>query len=212
MFGMEPLDMQSWSRTELFRSYLGTDFPYINLGTRIEVGPFLDRCRKEGYSFYFALVHLATSVANEIENFHFRFRGDQAYRITTNIPVLTHMRPGDEIFMMLEGKDTADRLEFCRDLREKAETAPQGLRLDCGDRLDLISFSCIPWTDYTHIVRTISRWGVDCNPKITWGKYVTNHGKTTLNMTVQVHHGMMDGYHVGKFFMELQSRIYEGRF
>lgn len=204
---MEPIDMTSWPRTELFQSYLKTDFPYIILGARMEVGPLLKRCRAENSSFYFSLVYLATKAANEIENFHYRFRHRQVYRVAQNIPVLTHMRSGDEIFMMLEGNPALDRVSFCEDLRQRAARTTPGHRLDCGDRMDLISFSCVPWVDYTHVIRTISKLGVDCNPKITWGKYTQENGKTTLDLSVQVHHGLMDGYHVGKFFETLQIYI-----
>lgn len=204
---MTPIDMTTWPRTGLFRSYLGTDFPYINLGVRMEVSRLVEQCRREGNSFYFSLIHLATQTADEIEHFHYRFCGEQAYRIERNVPVLTHLHGGEETFMMLEGPLTEDRAEFCRILRKKADNTPPGVRLDNGDRLDLISFSCLPWVDYTHVVRSITRFGKDCNPKMTWGKYVTENGKTTLNFTVQVHHGMMDGYHVALFFQNLQEKL-----
>lgn len=206
---MKPIDMAFWPRAELFRSYLNTDFPYIILGARVDVGPLLERCREEHSSFYFSLVYLAVKAADAIENFHYRFRDAQAYRIKQNIPVLTHMRPGEDVFIMLEGNPALDRASFCEALRSSAEQATLGQRLDCGDRMDLISFSCVPWIDYSHVIRTISHLGVDCNPKITWGKYTRENGKTTLNLSVQVHHGLMDGQHVGRFYEALQDYIRE---
>ena len=209
---MKRIDPSTWNRTTLLESYRGTDLPYIILGARVDVTGLLERCREEQLSFYFSLIHLATRTADEIENFHYRFRGTDVLWAERNIPVLTHMRPGDDIFMMLEGDPALSRRDFCRDLLEKAEHTPPGMRLDCGDRMDIISFSCVPWVDYTHVIRTISHLGEDCNPKITWGKYVTEQGKTTLNLSVQVHHGLMDGYHVGRFYEILQERIFQGQF
>ena len=206
---MKQIDLSTWSRKPLFESYRNTDFPYIILGARVDVSSLLSKCREEHSSFYFSLVHLATRTADSIENFHYRFRGSQVYRIDQSTPVLTHMQPGDEIFMMLEGDPSLSRSDFCRDLREKAEHTSPGQRLDCGDRLDIISFSCVPWVDYTHVIRTITRFGEDCNPKITWGKYETEQGRATVNLSVQVHHGLMDGYHVGMFYEKLQQRLFQ---
>lgn len=109
---------------------------------------------------------------------------------------------------MLEGLVTEDILEFCRDLRAKADDRNYNRRETVFNRHDMISFSCMPWIDYTQFVRTIVRDGEDNNPKLSWGKYVTDQlGRTTLNFSVQVHHGLMDGYHVGMYYESLQNSL-----
>ena len=68
-------------------------------------------------------------------------------------------------------------------------------------------YSAIPWIQYTHFARTIARCGVDSNPKISWGKYFKQEGRTLVPFSVQVHHGLMDGLYVGRYFEELQQCI-----
>ncbi|SCJ87745.1 Chloramphenicol acetyltransferase 2 [uncultured Eubacterium sp.] len=205
---LREIDFATWSRAHLFKQYQGADLPYIIISAPIDVTKLLKWSREKDVSFYFALVHTATQIADKIENFHYRFDGDKILRIDHNIPLLTHMRKGEELFIMLEGMVTADRLEFCRDLRAKANDQNYNRRETVFSRHDMISFSCMPWIDYTQFVRTIIKDGEDNNPKLSWGKYTTDEqGRTTLNFSVQVHHGLMDGYHVGMFYQELQNAL-----
>ena len=202
-----PVDKAAWNHARLFESYRGGEFPYINLGARVDVTRLLTRAREAGLSTYFSLIHTATATADDLEPFHLRILDGEPVRFACSTPVLTHMRPGDEIFFMMEGKTGVGVREFCLDLREKAKTPPVD-----EERLDvkangLISYSCIPWLDYTHFVRTITHLGQDSNPKMSWGKYVTENGRTTVNFSVQVHHGLMDGWHVGQYFKRLQERL-----
>lgn len=207
---MIEIDLQTWNRTHLFKQYQGADLPYIIISTRVDVTKLLQWSRKQGVSFYFALVHVARQAADRIENFHYRFIGEKVYRIDSNVPLVTHIRKGEELFIMLEGKVTEDRREFCRDLRNKAEDRQYNKRNTVFSRHDMISFSCMPWIDYTQFVRTIIKDGEDNNPKLSWGKYTTDsQGRTTLNFSVQVHHGLMDGYHVGLYYEELQKALNE---
>ena len=205
---MREIDLETWNRAHLFRQYQGADLPYIISSARTDVTGLLKWSKANQVSFYFALVHIATQTADKIENFHYRFDGDKILRIDHNVPLLTHMRKGEDLFIMLEGMVTEDRLQFCRDLREKADNQYYNRRETVFHRHDMISFSCMPWIDYTQFVRTIIRDGEDNNPKLSWGKYTTDEqGRTTLNFSVQVHHGLMDGYHVGMFYQELQKAL-----
>ena len=202
------IPLSGWTREKLFRSYLGSDFPHIILGARVDVTRLLALCRREeALSFYFTLVHLCTKTADGIVNFRYRFEDERVFEIEYNRPVLTHIRPGESDFIMLEGPHTDDPFEFCRVLNARAKDRAPGERLDAGGEHTLISYSCMPWIDYTHFVRTIMRAGRDCNPKISWGKYVTENGRTSLNLSVQTHHGLMDGLHVGLFYERLQAAL-----
>ena len=92
--------------------------------------------------------------------------------------------PYDDIkTFAVKNREKADRL-----FSEGNPRAPEG-------RNDIFNFSAIPWIRYTGFVRTISRLGVDSNPKFTIGKYEKKDGKVTIPFSVKTHHGLMDGRH-----------------
>jgi Chloramphenicol O-acetyltransferase len=46
---------------------------------------------------------------------------------------------------------------------------------------------------------------VDSIPRISWGKYFEEVGKIKLPLSVQAHHALVDGIHVGQFFNTFQE-------
>ncbi|MBP2642750.1 MAG: chloramphenicol acetyltransferase [Firmicutes bacterium] len=209
---MRYIDMENWDRKVLFNAYLGTDFPYINMGANIDVTQLYTFAKEKQLSFYFAMVFVANEVANGIKNFKYRFVDEKPFLIDYNHPTITHMQPGNELFVMFEADFYDNIIDFCHNASKKAEGKIINHGLDCvKGRMDIINYSCIPWVQYTHFVRTISKDGIDCNPKISWGKFIKSGEQVLLPFSVQVHHGLMDGYHVGKYFLELQSYLAQQR-
>lgn len=45
------------------------------------------------------------------------------------------------------------------------------------------------------------------NPRISWGKYVTVNGWTTLPVTLTVHHALADGLHISRFYENLDREL-----
>ena len=73
---------------------------------------------------------------------------------------------------------------------------------------NLIHFSTIPWVNFSSLSHARSFTFPDSCPKITFGKMTEENGKKTMPMSVHVHHGLIDGYHVGQFvnlFQELMN-------
>ncbi len=47
----------------------------------------------------------------------------------------------------------------------------------------------------------------DSVPRFAWGKYDRQGDRLLMPLDVQVHHALMDGVHVGKYFTLLQSYL-----
>lgn len=204
----QKIDLNTWNRTHLFRSYQNTDFPYINIGCELDVTPLYEFTQKEHLSFYFAMVGIATQIADEIENFRYRFKDDEPFIIDRNTAFATHLEPGEEVFKMVECEHCDSIPEFARINREKAKIPlPYSGLAAMKDRMDILNFTMIPWIHYTHFIRTIQKDGIDCIPKISMGKYSRENGKVLMPFSTQTHHGLMDGYHVGRYFTRLEEYL-----
>jgi chloramphenicol O-acetyltransferase type A len=88
--------------------------------------------------------------------------------------------------------------------RVKAESGP----LDPQDqRDDLIHYSIIPWVSFTSFAHA-RRWGIDdATPKIVFGKHREVNGRRLMPVSVEVHHALVDGLHVGRFHAAFQRRL-----
>ena len=152
------------------------------------------------------MVHVAHMTALSIENFLYRIQGDAPVKLETMLATFTHLPSEDALFINVTPPFSEDPIEFNRLAKDQIQR--QGTAPCFGTRLDNIVYSTIPWIQYTHFVRTVARAGVDSNPKISWGKYFKRDGRTLTPFSVQVHHGLMDGQHVGRYFEQLQARIH----
>jgi len=205
---VEWIDIDKWERKEPFKIYFGTDFPYIILGANIDVTNLYRYAKENHLSFYFAMVFAANQIANRITNFRYRFADGKPFLIDYNRAVLTHIQRGSDAFVLIETERTDDIKEFCRRTAEKARKPVEnrGFGVLPGQN-DTIIYSVIPWVNFTVLIRTVAKDGIDCAPKISWGKYVKDGSRLLMPLSLQVHHGLMDGYHVGLYFNQLQEYI-----
>jgi chloramphenicol O-acetyltransferase type A len=74
---------------------------------------------------------------------------------------------------------------------------------------NLIHFSALPWINFTSLSHARSFTWPDSCPKISFGKLTDEKGKKSMPISVHVHHGLVDGYHVGLFIELLQQLMNE---
>ncbi|MEZ4772721.1 MAG: CatA-like O-acetyltransferase [Bacteroidia bacterium] len=75
---------------------------------------------------------------------------------------------------------------------------------DREESLDLIHFSIIPWIAFTSFKHARRFRRADTIPKIVLGKVYNENGVMKIPVWLEVHHAIMDGIHVGKYFWELK--------
>ena len=75
-----------------------------------------------------------------------------------------------------------------------------------ADTLGKLFISTVPWVSYTALVQPVPS-PADSNPRITWGKYFTQEGRTLLPLSVLCHHALVDGIHIAAFYRGLDEEI-----
>lgn len=207
---IEWIDMETWSRKRIFHTYLGTDFPYIIITSNVDVTkPYLF-AKKHHLSFNLVMVYLCVTTLDQIENYRYRFIDGKPFIIHHTRPIVNHIIPGEDNFVMGEGLyPREDIVEFCKVTHERLMNArPGDLSDQFHGKLDIINFTSIPWIQYTGFIRTIKDNGVDNAPKMSFGKYFkdpVNPDIIRMPVSSQTHHGLMDGRHVGEFYINLQK-------
>jgi len=205
---MEYIDIDTWDRKDYFNMYWGTDFPYINTGANLDITRLLAFCKKRDLPFYLSMVFSAHHVASQITNFKYRIKDGRPILNDKIHASFTYLPKGRDLFINVTPEFSDEIMGFLKNAREMI--AKQGTDLGLNSargRYDIIGYSAIPWIQYTHFIRSIAKMGVDSNPKITWGKYFKQDDLVLMPFSVQVHHGLMDGLHVGRYFEMLQRYI-----
>lgn len=205
---MKQIDINNWERKEHFEFFYKMDYPQYNVCMNIDVTRLIALCKEEKLSFYYSMIHAVTKAANETENFKYRIRDGKVVLHDNIHPSFTQIDESvsADLFKIVTVDFTDNIREFVKaaekeNAAQKSYFAPQKLT----GRDDLIYITCIPWISFTHISHTISLNRNDAVPRISWGKYYHDGNRILLPFSVQVHHALVDGIHVGKYIEKLQE-------
>jgi chloramphenicol O-acetyltransferase type A len=200
------LDLESWPRRQTFEYYRAYDKPYFNLCTALEAGPLVELVRSEpDVSFFLAYLYLSLRAANESEPFRYRLSEGRVL-VHERIHAGTTILLDDESFGFAHFDYTEDFARFQAAAREAMAQvrAHKGFNPQ-NHRTDLIHYSILPWVSFTSFSHA-RNWGEeDSIPKIVFGKATERKGEWLLPVSVEVHHALMDGLHLGRYLETLQS-------
>ncbi len=72
--------------------------------------------------------------------------------------------------------------------------------------------TAIPWVSFTSFTHPTHLNPSDTVPRFAWGKFFEESGSLKMPLAVQVHHALMDGVHVGRFYAAVQEYLSEPGF
>jgi chloramphenicol O-acetyltransferase type A len=204
------LDIENWSRRDLFEFFKGFDNPYFNICTRLEVTNLLELLRQHpGVGVSLAYHYLALRVANEIESFHYRLKDDKVVVHDVINGGTTVLQPGESFtFAYFKFEESFDKfIPAATDSVREAQSGNRPFEPDSSE--NTIHFTTVPWVSFTSFAHA-RNWGrEDSVPKIAFGKFAKENARTFLPISVEVHHALMDGLHVGRYLSRLEEMLNE---
>lgn len=205
---MKKIDMNTWDRKEHYNYFRTMDYPHFDVCGPIDVSQLVSYVKANRLPFYYAMIFAASTAANQIKNFRYRIRGGDVFEHEAVHPSFTHMDAGSELFKYVTADLRGDMAEFAQYAQNKAQSQ-KGLYGSGTDeaRDDLLFITCVPWVSFTQLSHAFTLNKDDSIPRISWGKYDTDGGKILMSLSVQVHHALADGLHIGRYFEALQAFI-----
>jgi chloramphenicol O-acetyltransferase type A len=205
------LDLENWNRKEHFAHFKQMEEPFFGATVEIDCTKAYQTAKSLNASFFIYYLHKTLSAVNAIENFKYRISGDKIY-VHDRVDASATIGREDGTFGFSLIEYHPDFKVFERTALAEIERIQHttGLFTRAFDDDNLIHFSAIPWLNFTSLSHARSYTFPDSCPKISFGKMITlDNGKKTMAMSVHVHHGLMDGLHVGQFvdhFQELMNK------
>lgn len=201
------LNLEKWNRKEHFEHFCRMEEPFFGATVEIDCTKAYQTAKNLKTSFFIYYLHKTLVAVNTIENFRYRISEGKIY---INDRVDASATIGRE-----DGTFGFSLIEYNNDFRIFEQTAlaeieriqnTTGLFTRSFDDDNVIHFSAIPWLNFTSLSHARSYTFPDSCPKISFGKMMTSEsGKRTIAMSVHVHHGLMDGLHVGQFVDTFQD-------
>jgi len=201
------IDLDQWTRRDHFEFFREYESPFFNVTVQVDVSELVTTCKADGHSYFLSSLYLATRAANDVEAFRLRIRDGGVWlhdKINAGSTVLRE----DETFAFGYFEYADSYAEFeptgLRTLRTLRESTGA---LDDHPRDDVVYFSILPWIAFTSFQHAHRGKGDDSNPRVVFGKRHESGGQHTMPVSVEVHHALADGLHVGQYLERLQYRF-----
>jgi chloramphenicol O-acetyltransferase type A len=204
---MKYIDIENWPRKEHFNFFSGFDYPHFNICANLDISRLHPFLKAQGLPFFTSVLYLSARAANSIKEFRYRIRDGKVVEHATISPAITVMG-NNEVFGYCTIEYTSNPEEFMAKAAEVIAKAKENPTIaEDSSRDDVFYYTTIPWISFTSLVHPINLTSADSIPRISWGKYFKSDGHLLLPHSVQAHHGLIDGLHVGKYFTLFQELL-----
>jgi chloramphenicol O-acetyltransferase type A len=203
------IDMATWPRANQFRLFRGYAKPHFATTVRLCVTALLTSGKARDVSPYRACLYAIGAGIDAVPELRTRFSPDDSLRQHDRVGLSMTVPTADGGFNFGYVFYEADFARFDRAAAAELEAAAnaQTFQANDGVREDVVYLSCLPWIDYTAINNAISGPD-DCIPRVSWGKFTQDDaGRWRMPMTLEVHHAIADGAHVGAYFNAVQAAL-----
>jgi len=205
------LDLDNWPRKEHFHFFRQFEEPFFGATVQIDCTNAYAKSKALEASFFIYYLHKTLVAVNTNEPFRYRISEDKIY-ICDRIDGSATIGRDDGTFGFSLIQYNPDFDLFKQNALTEIERiqSTTGIFTRTFENDNVIHFSAIPWINFTSLSHARSYTFPDSCPKISFGKMtVSENGKRTMPMSIHVHHGLMDGLHLGKFvdyFQEIMNQ------
>ncbi|WP_063539173.1 CatA-like O-acetyltransferase [Bacillus cereus] len=190
------VELDSWNRKETFDFFNGMTYPYLTISSRLEITEAYNLAKSNKKSLYATISWLILKALNQINEFKCRVE---------NNSILSFDRLGAS-FSVLK---TDNSLNFSRftDFNEEYDVfldnfiknkqeAESGTEIANTEK-NLVYLTCLPKIELAQMISPMDLKTKDSITRICWGKVYKEQEKKYITLSVQVHHGLIDGFHIG---------------
>jgi chloramphenicol O-acetyltransferase type A len=208
-FYMKKINIENWNRREHFEFFSKMASPYFGIVTEVDCTTAYRTAKQKGQSFFATYMHKSMAAVNAVEELKYRIVDDHVVVFDT-IHAGSTVGREDGTFGIIFAHFTDDFNAFNTELQSEIDAVKTsaGLRLNGDDvKKDLVRYSTVPWTSFTGLLHPTNLDKTESVPKITFGKFSIRDGRKYLPVSIEAHHGLVDGFHLAKYLAEFQRLL-----
>lgn len=204
---MRKIDIQSWARREHFELFKTFNHPHFNICANVDLTDSYHYAKGHGISPTVAIIYVISRAANAIPEFRYRIRDGEVIEHETISPSTTILADND-LFSFCTIDYSQNFPEFAVRANEVIAAAKDSPTLkDPPNRDDLLYMTALPWVSFTSFSHPMKLHPADSIPRFAWGKFFDEGNRLKMPLSVQGHHALMDGIHMGKFYAGVQDYL-----
>lgn len=204
---MKFVDIDNWNRRSAYEYFRDFDDPFFNITAEADATGAYRFAKRLGLSFSLVSLHCSLLAVNAIPELRLRIVGDRVAQFETVHATQTILND-DNSFSFCYFEMCDDVLDFERCGRLAAAKYRRLKTFDVeADRLDLVYYSVIPWVRFTSFKHATRFGDKNSVPRMVFGKLSESEGRMMLPHSVEAHHALADGLHIGRYFEKFQELL-----
>lgn len=201
---MKEIEIETWARRKHFEFFKAFDAPHFNVTANVDVTNLYTYAKASNQSFFKLFLYGAVKAANAIPELRYRIRGEAVVEHEVVHPSFTVMLDED-VFNFCAATFSEDLPTFLQEVTTRMERAADEVVVGDDEPDDLLYITSVPWVTFTSIMHPTHQQQHDSVPRIAWGKFERQGERLRMPLSVQAHHALVDGVHIGKYYEALQS-------
>lgn len=203
---MKKIKFESAHRKKHFAFFNGMSHPHFQLTANVVITNFYKTLKTYNKPLNNSLVYLLSKTANDIKEFRWRIRGEEVVEHPMARPSFTVPTDQADVFSFCTVDYMADYEAFLAEASRIQELMRTNPSFEDEEGMDNYLFmSAIPWVKFTGIQHAMNYHPHDSVPRISWGKIYEENTEILMPVSVQAHHSLVDGRHMGMYFNNLEE-------
>lgn len=206
---MREMAYEAWERYQHAEFMNRVAFPFIQATAYLDVTSLRLLAKAQGISFYLSLVWLSSKVIEAREDFRWRLRKGRVALIDHPEPSFTDMMAGTALYKIVHaGTAGEDMAAYARHARSVADAQTYFFPTDEEEaRDDYTYFSSTPGAAFVSLTQPMGADKDNFIPQMAWSRFEERDGRLYLPYAVQANHRQVDGFHVARFFADMQAAL-----
>lgn len=201
-----PIDMATWPRKSVYEFFSAFTEPFHGICLRLDCTATRLYARAHHIPVFIPLLQRALTASMLVENLRLRIVDGAVWRYEFIHGGCVVARPNNTIgFTSFPYQPTI--VEQYQTALPAIERTRARLDLERTPMQNLIRFSSLPWLDFTDLSHARNFAFADSAPRITFGKITENNGRFSMPVSINVHHALVDGLHLGLFFEHFERLL-----
>ena len=202
------IDLSGWKRKSYYEHYMNKVRCTYSVTINIKIGALLKKIKSLSIKTYPVQVYMISQAVNSFSEFRMAVNqeGKLGYWHETS-PCYTIFNKTSETFSSIFTPYNQVFTRFYADCKKDIEThsTSEALFPQGNPPENVFFISALPWLSFTAFNLNVYAESTYLIPIFTIGRHLEQNGATYMPLSIQAHHAVCDGYHVGKFVEALQD-------
>ena len=203
------IDLNTWNRKEHFLLFRKYAVPFWSVSANVDVTHALRWCKEHGRSFAVAYHWASAKAVNEIDALKMRIENDAPVLFDTIHVSTTIARPdGTFGFSFTAFDPNFEAFHEASRLESERVKAESGLKSPYTD-IDVVYYTVLRKVRFTMVEHAHGLGSGAGIPFFAFGEVFEENGRKYFPHAIRVHHSLVDGRHVGRYYERLEDILNE---